>query len=112
MNTEPSRARVAVTGALHGIVASLACALVLAGIALAVCNGAHELSLPVLFAIILLTSFLHFWYVLLVAAAGISALAAGAGRPGRAARRVWCTVAPLTLVFPIFAFSFATVQAR
>ncbi|UKD59348.1 hypothetical protein L3Q65_22350 [Amycolatopsis sp. FU40] len=101
MDTDPSRARVAFTGALHGSGAFLISALGLCVIAAALAAGAKVLSLLTAFEIIVVVSFVQFGLFALPVAAGIGALVASLGEPSRAARRVWITVSALTVVFPI-----------
>ncbi|WP_244223830.1 hypothetical protein [Amycolatopsis circi] len=99
--SEPTQARLALTGAMHGAGAFLVSALVLCGLAVGVTAGSKELSLPVVLRVILLASFAQWGLFALPVAAGIGALVASLGQPKRPARRVWLTVCPLTLVFPI-----------
>ncbi|ATY13672.1 hypothetical protein CU254_27010 [Amycolatopsis sp. AA4] len=101
MDTEPSRTRTALTGALHGTGAYLVCALVLCALAAGLTVGAKELTLPAVLGIIVLASFLHFGVFALPVAAGIGALVASLGQPKRPARRVWLTVSALTVLVPI-----------
>ncbi|MGW7538436.1 hypothetical protein [Amycolatopsis sp. NPDC054798] len=101
MDTEPGRTRVALVGALHGVGAFVVSALVLCVLAAGLAAGSKVLSLPDAFKIIVVVSFLHFGFFALPIAAGIGALTASLGEPSRAAHRVWLTVSPLTLVFPI-----------
>ncbi|MET9261210.1 hypothetical protein [Amycolatopsis sp. NPDC004079] len=99
--SEPTQARPALAGALHGAGAFLVSALVLCALAAGVAAGSKGLSLPVVLGIIVLASFAQWGLFALPVAAGIGALVASLGQPKRPARRVWLTVCPLTLVFPI-----------
>lgn len=106
--SEPTQARPAIVGTLHGAGAFLVSALVLCGLAIGVTAGSNELSWPVVLRIIVLASFSMWGLFALPVAAGIGALVASLGKPKRLARRVWLTVCPLTLLFPIH---FAAVTA-
>ncbi|WP_037364503.1 hypothetical protein [Amycolatopsis orientalis] len=101
MDTNTSRARVALTGALHGVGAYLVSALVLCGLALALMAGAKGLNPPAVLGLIVLVSFLHFGLFALPVAARIGALLASLAQPKRTARRVWLTVFVLTLLLPV-----------
>lgn len=111
MDSEPSRTRVALTGALHGIGAFLVSALVLCVIAVALAAGTKELSLLTAFEIIVVVSFVQLGLFALPVAAGIGALVASLGEPSRAARRVWITVSVLTSVFPIAFIAVTAVRS-
>ncbi|MGW7538435.1 hypothetical protein [Amycolatopsis sp. NPDC054798] len=107
---QPSRARIALAGALHGISALVGCALVLCGISAVLMSAAQFLSAPAMVGLIVLGIYLHVGLYLVPIAAGIGALAASLGAPERAKRRVWITVAVLSTLFPIVVFTTATVQ--
>lgn len=110
METEPSRVRCALIGALHGAGAYLGCALVLCALATGLTAGAKELSPPVASGLIVLAAFLHFGLFPLPIAAGIGALAASLGQPKGPARRVWLTVLPLTFVLPLAFLAIAAMR--
>jgi len=112
MDTEPSRARVALTGALHGLAATVACAVLLSIVAVVVMQGAKGLTAPAIFALVLVIAYLRFGIWLLLLAIGIGALAGTLGRPERAARRAWLTVVPLTVLYPVSVWFLLTAQAH
>jgi hypothetical protein len=111
VDTDTSRARVALTGALHGVGAYLVCALALCGLALALLIGAKGLTEPAVLGVIVLASFLHFGLFALPVAAVIGALTASLAQPKRTARRVWLTVFVLTLLLPVV-FTASTAMRR
>ncbi|WP_409186314.1 hypothetical protein F9C11_19595 [Amycolatopsis sp. VS8301801F10] len=107
---QPSRARVALTGVLHGVSALAVCALVLCGISAVLLAAGQVLSAPGLVGLIVLASYLHVGLYLVPIAAGIGALAASLGSPERAKRRVWITLSVLSVLFPAVVFATATMQ--
>ncbi|MFD2469127.1 hypothetical protein [Amycolatopsis silviterrae] len=107
---QPSRARVALIGALHGLSALFVCVLVLCGISAVLLTAAKVLSVPAMVGVIVLGIYLHFGIYLVPIAAGAGALAASLGVPERAKRRVWITVSVLSVLFPIVVFATATMQ--